>query len=462
MSRLNPARLLAARVGAEVRKRNAFTSEVLDSMLQKTRLSSEDNAFARVLSLGVTSTAGTLDEVIDRALRDPSDVKDDVRDCLRVSTYEILYLDKADHAAVDQGVELVRSIQPKASRLANAVLRKILTSRKQFPFGDPASDDAALARLFGFPLWLAQELITWFGREEAARFMHVSNQQAPVFFGVNALRVTQDEVCLDSLAREGVRAGCVRFSDKGEVIPGCYRAENQAAVATRAAKDMFRGGQLLVSDAAAQAIALLALPDQFPDRFLEVGAGRGTKTILMQSGAQRRWGRQMDLTCLDAHGFKASLLQDRVSRYGVIVTDTICADARRLPNPESDNDELGMFDAIFLDAPCSGLGTLRRHPEIRWRLTPDQIKQMAELSLKMLEGVSSHLKVGGRLVFATCTVSPEENEMVLKSFLESRFGSESFRIEPCPINSLSKLFMKTRLVDGGCDAHFAAVLRRVK
>jgi len=186
MSELNPARLLAVHVGAAARTRDAFAGDVLDARLGASGLSSEDRAFARVLSLGVASSWGTLDDVIDRCLRSPRDIEVDVRDALRVSTYEMVFLDKAGHAAVDQGVELVRAVQPKAAGLANAVLRKISVLKDDFPFGDPSSDDAALARSFAFPLWLASLLIEQMGRAAAARFMQASNTPAPVFFGVNA------------------------------------------------------------------------------------------------------------------------------------------------------------------------------------------------------------------------------------------------------------------------------------
>jgi 16S rRNA (cytosine967-C5)-methyltransferase len=453
MSRLNGGRLVAARVGAAVQQRRAFTADVLETHLRQAKLSRADGAFARMLALGVTSTVGTLDETIDRCLKSPRDIQDDVRDCLRVSTYEILFLQKAGHAAVDQGVELVRAVQPKASRLANAVLRKIVAAAGEFPYGDPATDDAALARSRGFPLWLAQALISWMGRDEAARFMRACNQPAPVFFAVNACRAQEDDV-RSAFAQEGVLLEPVRLNAKGDHVPGCLHAPTQQAVGTHAAREGFAEGTLLVSDAAAQAIAQLALPGAKPRRFLEVGSGRGTKTILLQSGAQRAYGEQMSLVALDAHGFKADVLRKRALAYGIELEDAACADARKIP------EGLGVFDAVFVDAPCSGLGTLRRHPEIRWRLAESDIAAMANVSLDILCGASTCVTPGGRLVFATCTVAPQENEHVLKRFLESAEGG-AFRIEPCPVNALSKLFFKTRLVEGGCDAHFAAVLRRV-
>lgn len=444
---------MAAQVGADVRQRRAFTADILESHLRRERLSRSDAAFARVLALGVTSTVGTLDETIDRCLKSPRDIQDDVRDCLRVSAYEILFLDKAGHAAVDQGVELVRAVQPKASRLANAVLRKILVAAQEFPYGDVDADDDALARSCGFPLWLAQRLIAWMGREEATRFMRTCNQPAPVFFAVNSCKASDEDIA-DAFAREGALLEPVRISSQGGRIPGCLHAPTQKAVGARAAREGFGEGSLLVSDAAAQAIAQLALPSQLPTRFLEVGSGRGTKTILLQSGALRRFGSQMALVAVDAHGFKADVLRKRAQAYGVELEDVVCANARTL------SDDMGLFDTVFVDAPCSGLGTLRRHPEIRWRLSESDIADMARASLDILRGVAGRVAPGGRLVFATCTVAPEENEHVLKKFLESAEGT-AFRIEPCAVNSLSKLFFKTRLSEGGCDAHFAAILRRL-
>ena len=461
MSRLNPGRLLAAKVGAEVRIREVYTSEAIDKKLRTAKLVPEDAAFCRMLALGVSSTLGVLDETIDRALRSPDDINPDVRDCLRVSTYEILFLDKADHAAVDQGVELVRAIAPKAARLANAVLRKILAQKKFFPYANPATDDAALARVLGFPTWLAKLLIEWMGRGEARRFMEVSNQPAPVYFSVNAIQMPDEQVFLNSMARDGMQLAPTRISPGSDFIPGCYKAQHPIAVASSTAMKGFREGRLVVSDVAAQAIVQLALPKEKPESFLEIGAGRGTKTIMLQSEAFRRWGSQMNITCLDARDFKVDLLLDRAGEYGVEISQTVDADARFIPAPGTAPDALGEFDTVFIDAPCSGIGTLRRHPELRWRMSPKVIQQMASINTKILRASAPHVKVGGRLVYATCTVSPQENELALKAFLEMPEIAGKFRIEPCSVNELSRLFFKTRLTENGSDAHFAAVLRRV-
>ncbi len=125
--------------------------EVMVRLVDEAPLSPEDRAFATRLVLGVVSTRGVLDDVLNRCMRTPHDVTDDVRDALQLSAYEIIFLEKSPHAAVDQGVELVRSIAPRAGGVANAVLRKVVAAKSRFPFGDPSSDIAAYARLHGFP-----------------------------------------------------------------------------------------------------------------------------------------------------------------------------------------------------------------------------------------------------------------------------------------------------------------------
>ncbi|MEG0476265.1 MAG: transcription antitermination factor NusB, partial [Raoultibacter sp.] len=167
-SKASAARIFAVRVGRAVRMRNAFTHDIITAQLEKTKLTPEDKAFATKLALGVTSSVGTLDEIIDRCLRSPKDISPEVRDALRISTYEIIFLGKSLHAAVDQGVELVRFVAPEAAGLANAVLRKVSRAKEEFPFGDVATSTGALARQQAFPLWMAQLLVEDLGREAAA------------------------------------------------------------------------------------------------------------------------------------------------------------------------------------------------------------------------------------------------------------------------------------------------------
>ena len=157
---VTPARQAACAIGRVVRERNAYVAEVTPAVLAKFQgISPEDAAFATKIARGVTATVGTLDEFINRNMKTPNDIDEVVRDAMRVSAYELLFLDKPAYVVVDQGVELVCSVAPKAGGLANAVLRRMSESAKTFPFGNPNLSLQVLARSQAFPMWLAKRLM---------------------------------------------------------------------------------------------------------------------------------------------------------------------------------------------------------------------------------------------------------------------------------------------------------------
>lgn len=449
-SKASPARLAALLVCCAVREREAYAQDLITTHIDEAHLTPQDRAFATRLVLGVVSMSGILDDMVDRALRSPTDVHDDVRDALRIATYEIMFLDKSPHAAVDQGVELTRSVQPRAAGLANAVLRKVVGMKSEFPFGDPARDIAALARLHAFPLWMTKRLVADLGPRAAISFMRASNEPPPLFVAVNEARDSSDEVYRVLVAAGGSPAAVVVDE---RPIAGCFRLSDARVLQDGRVKRLLAQGKMLVSDASSQAVAMAVLPAHMPASFLEIGAGRGTKTILLQSSALRRYGSQMELTAIDNHAFKTDLLRTRAQDYGVQVTSARTGDATRL----SQTVGTRRFDAVFIDAPCTGLGTLRRHPEIRWRLTEQRVSELADLGLALLCSSAAHVAQGGYLAYATCTVTHAENNGVVKRFLESEHGAD-FAL--APLNGRSCL--STELVPGSPDAHFAVRFVRTR
>lgn len=443
----SPARQAALRVTSIVRERDAFAQELIHKYIDSSRMSREDRAFATRLTLGVVSSYGTLDDVINRCLDRVSDINDDVRDALRISTYEIIFLKKEPHAAVSQGVELVKTIAPKASGLANAVLRRIADKAHKFPFGDPRTDIEAFARLHAFPEWLAKRALLDLGPEVTRDYLAGSNEPAPLFVAINAAKADEAEVVETIVAAHG---DPVAVSVNGEDIPGCYCLSEGRVLFDGRVRHMIQTGQLLVSDASSQQIARLVLPEEKPASLLEVGAGRGTKTVLIQSDAQRRYGSQIDeYVTVDNLEFKTNITAERAEEYGIHVSESITGDATVL------DDVVGgrAFDVVFIDAPCSGLGTLRRHPEIRWRLNPEKIDEFAKTGLALLKSASSHVAPGGSIVFSTCTITRAENIDVVKAFLASDEGA-SFSLAPIG----GAPCFNPALKPGSPDAHFAVRL----
>ncbi len=444
MSVLSPARALALKVTSQVRVRNSYVQNTIESVIRKAKgISKNDKAFAELLSTGVVSVWGTLDEIIDRNLNSPNDIKPDVRDALRISTYELAFLGKQDHAVVDQGVELVKSVALRASGVGNKILRRIAQDVRYFPWGDPNVDDDALARKTGFPYWMADRLIAELGRDKAVVFMLTSSDPSPMFVAINSLKSTTDQA-MQRLEEIGAKPAIL-----GPKNRGCIKIGEPAALLK---SELIGDGTLLITDASAQLTALAATPPK-EGYFLEIGSGRGTKTILLQSNANKTYSKQGEIYCVDIHGFKSKVLQQRLEQFGVKNIYTFEGDASNL-------DAIGglpkTFKKALIDAPCSGLGTLRRHPEIRWKLEPSDITMMAGLGLEMLKSVSPRIEVGGSIVYSTCTVFKEENTDVIAAFLECEQG-KNYRIQK--IGEMD--YVQNSLVPNGPDVHFIAVLERV-
>lgn len=275
--------------------------------------------------------------------------------------------------------------------------------------------------------------------------MEASNEPAPVFVAINAARATDAEVVAELERAHGDPQAC------GE---GCYKLSSGRVLQDGRIKHMISRGMLFVSDASSQEIARLILPDTAPQSFLEIGAGRGTKTLLIQQNALRKYGAQIEnYLTLDSHAYKTELLTFRAETYGIHISEPVTGNAEKLDEVFGERT----FNAIFIDAPCTGLGTLRRHPEIRWRVSEDTIETMAKIGLSMLKSAAAHVCVGGTLAYATCTITHAENNAVVMAFLESEEG-KAFSL--CPING--KGCFASRLQSGGADAHFAVKMVRTQ
>ena len=292
--------------------------------------------------------------------------------------------------------------------------------------------------------------------EGARDFMVASNEPAPVYIAVNALKAATDEEVVSVLAAAHAEPEAMALG--GCAVPGCYKVASGVPLLDGRVRRMINQGLLLVSDATSQAVADLVVGDTAPESFLEIGAGRATKTILDQSIAYRRHGKQIpEYVTVDVHAFKTKLLQERAEQYGAHVSEAIIGDATDLDALVGERT----FDRVFIDSPCTGLGTLRRHADIRWRLRPETIAESAELDARLLESAASHVAPGGILAYATCTVTHEENADAVEAFLATEAGA-AFEVVPCrnPDLDIELPFFSTVLEPGGPDAHFLALLRR--
>lgn len=462
-SKASSARLYAWETLDYIRKHGSYAHDSIDKIIGHSGLDEKDKAFATRLVLGVVSAEGTLDAVLDGCMNKPGDVKGDVRCALRISTYEMLFLDKPAHVAIHQGVELVGSFAPKAKGLANAVLRKVARASEDFPFGNPDSEPDAFAVSCGLPPWLVRYGIDCLGDKAARHMFSEGMEPASVFVYVNPIKLSDSEF-LEAAGRAHIDVMPVKVY--GRTIAGCYLLCDRRAVAKAEMLSLIENGCLLVSDASAQSVASFAAGAYVrackdagiapaDGAFLELCAGRATKTVMVQGDIYRAASVQSGgYAAVDNLGFKTSILEERCALYGVEVRDAITADATDLSTVLGNR----RFHTVFIDAPCSGLGTMRRHPEIRWKATADTIVKSAQTGLSILKGAAEFVNRGGYIVYATCTFSREENEGVISAFLKSGEGA-SFRI--LPIGGKDRPFFTAADAPDAADSHFCAILKHI-
>lgn len=447
------ARRAALEVVTRVRERSAYAHETLDTVLSTAGLDARDAALATRLAYGTIAVRGTLDEAIMRQASPGTTLEPRVADALALGAYELLFAETPTHAVVSEAVELVKEVQPRASGLANALMRKLDRAATDFPWGEPAQDNAALARLYGHPRWLAELWISEIGRDRASAAMEADNEPAPLYLARVDSHLPDAEVTA-SLESENVRP-------VDGPLTGCWTAGSPAD-ARRAS--LLRDNRLIVMDAAAQLTVDAAVPPSADSTLVELGAGRGGKTLLLAARAAAAGRAPLRVVAVDLHEFKLSTLEKHAAVLGYDFVETVTADASKA---DSDlNVAEASADVVLVDAPCSGLGTLRRHPDRRWRATYDEVETLALLGSQLLARAARLVKPGGFVVYSTCTITRKENAEVIEGFLGSEAG-KGFTVDSLERNVPSEWsgfvtpegFFQSLPAQGGPDGHFIARLR---
>jgi 16S rRNA (cytosine967-C5)-methyltransferase len=367
-----------------------------------------DRALAGEIATGTLRWQGAFDVVIEAfAGRASARLDPEVLEILRLSAFQLLHLDRVPaSAAVHDAVQLARKAgKSSASGLVNAVLRRISRERGRLPLpprppvpGDRAASLAYLSTTLSHPEWLVARWLDRYGFEAAERWAQFDNAPAALTLRANTLRISREALAA-SLQTHGVTAEPTRFAPHGLVV----RSGNPLLTPLAAT------GLFVVQDESSQLVAQLtgASPGE---RVLDACASPGGKTTALAAAMEDRGL----VVAADVRGRRVDLLSKTVRSAGTTCVRVVQADAAGvLPFGRA-------FDRVLLDAPCSGLGTLRRDPDIRWRRQEASLPGLAATQLTMIERTAEVLEPGGRLVYATCSSEPDENEEVVSRFLAAR------------------------------------------
>jgi len=437
-------RELAVEILNRIDQKGAHAEPLLDAALSGTGIQNpQDRGLLTELVYGTLRMRGRLDWIVGRLYRgDDAALETPVRNILRTGLYQLLFTDRIPpFAAVNEAVGIAKKSCPAAAGLVNAILRNALREKESIAWPDMAKDPGrAIAVLHSHPRWLVECWLDRYGIDETIAICRANNTIPPLAVRVNALK-TSREKAIAALAGEGITAETARFSPDGIILPNPAAGLRETAA--------FRNGLIRVQDEASQLVARLVAPRP-SERVLDLCAGAGGKTLHIAALMENR-GK---ITAVDFHPDKLRLLAAEAGRLGATIVETLPGDAARTPEAFR-----GAFDGVLLDAPCSGLGTLRRNPEIRWRITPADLEKCSQIQKRLLRSAADCVKPGGRLVYTTCAVTAEENENVVGDFLAGH--PEYTRISPDGIppalvdaHSFFRTFPHRHAMDGFFGAVF--------
>ena len=393
-----PARAVAYDVLRATFEGGAHTDAALREQVGSAGLAGRDRAHAQRLAYGAVQRRGSSDAVIrELAGRSPRLLDPPVLAALRLGLYELLYEGGADHAAVDQAVELCkRAGSAHAAGLVNAVLRRTIRERDALleRFGRDA-DPAEAAVAHSVPLWLAEMWWRELGPDRARSLLRASNEPAERALRVNTLRASRAEVA-KRLGADGASVG---------PAPGPAPLDSPSLLVLDgrlAGADELVGAGDLVPQSRGSAAVVEVLAPQPGEQVLDLCAGPGIKT----GQIAQAMGDRGEVIAVEPDPARAAQVAEQAARLGLRSVSVIEADGTRF--------ELGhAFDRVLVDAPCSGLGTLASRPDVRWRRSPAAIERLADLQRRLLAHAALLLRPGGTVVYATCTLSAAENEEVV-------------------------------------------------
>jgi 16S rRNA (cytosine967-C5)-methyltransferase len=393
----------------------AFAEPLLDSCLSAEVLPlPQDRGLVTELVYGTLRRKGHLDWIIGQFRQRDSSAREKtaLNNILRTALYQLIYMDRIPaFAAVNEAVNLAKKVDPAKASMVNGILRNFLRRRDSLPYPDSVREAARhISIIHSHPLWLVERWIAVFGVEEAKTLCEADNRTPPLTVRVNTLKANRGEA-MASLKDEGVEATPTLFSPDGLII-GKFGAPLQSLKSVQ-------HGLIRVQDEASQLVSRLGSPRPGED-VLDLCSGSGGKAIHLAALMENR-GR---ILAVDVSKAKIESLKDAAGRMGATIIETLPADASA-----PDENLQGRFDLVLVDAPCTGLGTLRRNPEIRWRTDPDAVRGAADLQGRILASAAACVKTGGRLVYSTCSVMPEENEDIIAAFLA---GHNTFSLNAMP------------------------------
>jgi 16S rRNA (cytosine967-C5)-methyltransferase len=394
------ARGTAIKVLNRIERTDSYLDKLLDSELKSNGIADVDKSLFAEIVHGVIRWQGRLDWVLNGFTHGnfaKSEVN--VKNALRVALYQLFFLNQVpQYAAVNEAVEFIKRIRgEKLANFVNGVLRNIIRNIENIHYPKPEDDPVQyLAVYYSHPYWLVKRWVDRFGREEVEKLLPANNEVPNLTLRINKLKIAPGEF-LGLLDAQSI-------SYQGSaLIDRFIKVRSLSGIAQM---NIFQNGYFSIQDESA-ALPVLLLAPKPGERIIDLCAAPGGKTTFIAEMMENKG----EILAVDKYETKLKMITTSCDRLGISIAKPMIGDAVEI--------QIESADGVLVDVPCSGLGVLRKKPDIKWKRQPEDIPHLAKFQSKILANAATLVKPGGALVYSTCTTEPEENELVVQGFLKN-------------------------------------------
>ncbi len=441
------ARKVALQIFRDVVRKDAYAALSLDEQMKNANLTQLDKRFCASIVYRTIENLIRIDYALSFYLKDENKLEDQVKDILRISACQLLFHDRIPaNAIVDEAVKLTRMLGLEGlTGVTNAVLRSMVREPERVKWPKPEEGAKYLSIMFSVPLWLAERLMDAYGEQEALNICSYRNEAHYTVIRPNLSRM--DDAAFEKLLEKKV------WEKENGMVPHAYRVRMASEIARDA--DYLGGNFSIQGESSMLSAQVMNVKPGM--QVLDCCAAPGGKTAYMAE-VMNGTGR---VYAWDLHEHRVTLLRAMAKRLRLDNVRPVVRDATQLKE-----ELVGSMDAVMLDAPCSGLGVMDNKPDIKYRASLESVKELTGIQEKLLDTCCQYVKRGGYMVYSTCSMLPEENELQVKAFLDRH---PEFRLAPLPASVPEKI--RERYGEFGLqllphrdeiEGFFIAKMRRVK